>query len=155
MATETGDGSTGESEDGTGEPVEPDSQTGTTSTDEAPLTGNPASETGTDDELADEEAFDQFTRSVLVTTIATMFGLVAGIVSMLGATSQVGSVPQTDELLGVAILVAAVFVQFPIYSVLGLNPEDFETKTQIYVFVMTFFMWFITWTVLLTTRAFL
>jgi hypothetical protein len=122
---------------------------------DTPLGGDTASDTGTDEAEESDEAYDQFTRSVLVTTCATLLGLGAGIASTLFATEMVGSTPQPDDLLGVAILMAAVFVQFPLYSVIGLEPEDFGTKTQLYVFAMTFFMWFISWTVLLTTGGLL
>ncbi len=145
MSTETSDGSAGETEslaDDAG------------STDDAPLTGDSASESET---ATDEsgERFDDFTRSVFVTTTATMLGVVAGIASMLFATTEVGSTVEPDNLVGVAILVGAVAAQFPIYSIAGLEPDEFDTKTQLYVFAMTFFTWFITWSVLLTTNGLL
>jgi hypothetical protein len=138
MATETGDGTPEESAE---------------SGEEAPLTGDTSSETETGEE--NDGAYSQFTRSVVVTSSSTLLGMVAGIASTLFATEMVGSTPQPDSLFGFGIMMAAVFAQFPLYSVIGLNPEEFETKTQLYVFAMTFFMWFITWTVLLTTRGLL
>jgi hypothetical protein len=148
MATETGEGTPEESaESGS------DSSADVSPADEAPLTGDAAPDTGAEEES--DGTYSQFTRSVLVTSSSTLLGMVAGIASTLFATEMVGSTPQPDSLLGFGIMMAAVFAQFPLYSVIGLEPEEFETKTQLYVFAMTFFMWFITWTVLLTTRGLL
>jgi hypothetical protein len=148
MATETGEGTPEESTDA-------DDPGDVAPEEDAPLTGDPASGTGTDGETEREEAYSQFTRSVIVTVSATLFGLAAGIGATLFATEMVGSTPQPQDLSGVAILAACVLAQYPLYSALGLEPENFETKTNLYVFAMTFFMWFITWTLLLTTRGLL
>ena len=148
MATETGEGTPDESDDA-------DQAGDVTPADDAPLTGETAPDTGTDDETESETEYDQFTRSVVVTVSATLLGLAAGVGSTLFATDVTGATPQPDSLLGFGILMTAVFVQFPLYSVVGYDPEEFATKTQLYVFAMTFFMWFITWTVLLTTRGLL
>jgi hypothetical protein len=148
MATETGEGTPEESAESGG-----DGSADVPATDEAPLTGDAGSETAAETES--DGTYSQFTRSVIVTSSATLLGMVAGIASALFATEVVGSTPQPDSLLGFAIMMATVFAQFPLYSVIGLEPEEFDTKTQLYVFAMTFFMWFITWTVLLTTRGLL
>jgi len=156
MATESDEGAADETEADGGA----GSSAGTAQaedTAEAPLSGA----TGTDDAEAEPDAdesegpFSDFMRSVIVTTCATLLGMFAGIASMLVATTQVGAEPEPDNLLGFAILMVAVFVQFPLYSILGMDPEEFDTKTQLYVFAMTLFMWFITWTVLLTTGGLL
>lgn len=169
MATETGDeavddsaaepedpATDGESEDSTaGETA--DSTAGETtdvatggSTDTA-AGGSPAG--GSDDDAGGR--FDQFTRSVLVTTTATLLGVAAGVVSTLVATGTAGGTPEPDNVLGFLILLVTVVVQFPLYSALGIDTDDFGTKTQLYIFAMTFFTWFITWTVLLTTGGLL
>jgi len=146
MATETGEGRPEESaESGS------NGSTDVSPTDEAPLTGDAGSETETDS----DGNYSQFARSVIVTVSATLLGMGAGIASGLFATDVVGSAPQPDSLLGFAIMMTTVFAQFPLYALIGLKPEEFSTKTQLYVFAMTFFMWFITWTVLLTTRGLL
>ena len=155
-----------ESDEGSAEDTEADggagSSSGTASVGEeaeAPLSGmtgeddHDTLESEPDDESENE--FSDFMRSVIVTTCASLLGMLAGIAAMLFATTQVGAEPETDNLLGFAILMGAVFVQFPLYSILGMEPEEFGTKTQLYVFAMTLFMWFITWTVLLTTGALL
>jgi len=160
MATETGDEAVDDptdpkepaTEEGSDDPTAGESTDATTgeSTDAA-TGGSPAG--GSDDEAGGR--FDQFTRSVLVTTTATLLGVVAGIVSMLVATGTTGGTPDPDNILGFLVLLVTVVVQFPLYSALGIDTDDFGTKTQLYVFAMTFFTWFITWTILLTTGGLL
>jgi len=148
MATETGDGP-----DDVDDPAETgaDSPSNGTTAEETPLTGETTAETDT----SEDEGYDQFTRSVIVTTCATLLGVFAGIASTLFATEMVGSTPQPDDLLGMIILVVSVGVQFPLYAAIGIDSSEFSTKTQLYVFAMTFFTWFITWSIMLTTRGLL
>lgn len=156
MATETGDEAVDDP------PADPedmaeggsdDSTAGETAAGE-PTEGADAATAG---ESADDTGgrFDQFTRSVLVTTTATLLGVAAGIVSGLVATGTGGTIPEPDSFRGFLVLLGAVVVQFPLYSAVGIDTDDFGTKTQLYIFAMTFFTWFITWTVLLTTGALL
>ena len=51
---------------------------------------------------------------------------------------------------GMAIVAGFVFVQLPVLQALGIDVEDFSTKDHLYVLFMTFSMWFVTWTILLT-----
>ncbi len=149
MATETGEGP-----DDVEDPADTgaDSPSDAAASEEAPLTGDATAATDTSE---DEEGYDQFTRSVIVTTCATLLGVFAGIASTLFATEMVGSTPQPDDLLGMIILVVSVGVQFPLYAAIGIDSSEFSTKTQLYVFAMTFFTWFITWSIMLTTRGLL
>jgi hypothetical protein len=151
MATETGEGP-----DDVDDPAEAgaDSPSDGTATEEAPLTGDATAETDTDEDETDRN-YDQFTRSIVVTTCATLLGVVAGIASTLFATGMVGSSPQLGDLVGTIILVVSVGVQFPLYAAIGIDSSEFSTKTQLYVFAMTFFTWFITWSIMLTTRGLL
>ncbi|PSQ49010.1 hypothetical protein BRD15_04350, partial [Halobacteriales archaeon SW_6_65_15] len=55
----------------------------------------------------------------------------------------------TDRL-GLGIMGAFVFAQYPVLQVLGIDIEDFSTKDHLYVLFMTFSLWFVTWTILLT-----
>ncbi|ERH10291.1 MAG: hypothetical protein J07HX64_02063 [halophilic archaeon J07HX64] len=152
MATETGEGP-----DDVDDPANTgaDSPSNGTVTEEAPLTGDASAETDTDEDEDTDKEYDQFTRSVIVTTCATLLGVSAGIASTLFATEMVGSTPQPDDLLGMIILVVSVVAQFPLYSAIGIDSSEFSTKTQLYVFAMTFFTWFITWAIMLTTRGLL
>jgi len=90
-------------------------------------------------------------RGVTVTALACLAGVVAAVVS---ATVADGP---TDTL-GVYVLAAAVVVQFPVHRVLemagmDLDVDDFGPKDYLYVAFMTFALWFVCWTILLTTGA--
>lgn len=89
------------------------------------------------------EAVSAHVRGVTVTTVATVFGMLAGTASAL-VTAGAG------DTLGLAVLGIAVLVQFPLLGLLGIDVSEFSTKDRIYVAFMTFSMWFITWGVLLT-----
>jgi len=87
-----------------------------------------------------------YIRSITVTTVATLAGIGAGI-----GTHVIVAGP--SDTIGLAVLVAAIVVQFPIYRVVGIDTSDFSAKDQIYVGFMTFVLWFVSWTILLTTGA--
>lgn len=95
---------------------------------------------------ADDEPYSQYQRSVIVTTCATLLGIAAGIASAL-----YGGDPQ--GMTGLLIVFAAVVVQFPFYRLIGMDVDDFGMKGQIYIFFMTFVLWFISWSLILTTGA--
>ena len=83
-------------------------------------------------------------RGITVTSVATLAGVAAALVSsaFLGTAAK--------DQLGLAVVAAFVFVQLPVLQVLGIDVEDFSTKDHLYVLFMTFSMWFVTWTILLT-----
>jgi hypothetical protein len=90
-------------------------------------------------------------RSVTVTAIACLAGLVAAVVS---ATVAAGA----SDILGVYVLAGAVIVQFPLFRLIEmagieLNIEDFGAKDYLYIAFMTFALWFVSWAILLTTEA--
>ena len=90
-------------------------------------------------------------RGVTVTALACLAGVVAAVVSAAVASGA------TDTL-GVYVLAAAVIVQFPLHRVLEqagveLDVDDFGPKDYLYVAFMTFALWFVCWTILLTTGA--
>jgi hypothetical protein len=136
MATETGEG-TAESE------TEADA-TPPAETDDDASTGS-----GEDTSTGSGQGFSQHARSITVTTTATMLGVLTGVVSTLVAT-QDGS---PDSMLGFLLVVGAVVVQLPFYSIIGIDTDSFETKDQLYIFAMTFILWFVTWSIFLTTGA--
>ena len=90
-------------------------------------------------------------RGVTVTALACLAGVLAAVVSSAVASGA-------SDTLGVYVLAAAVLVQFPVLTVLekagvDLDVEDFGPKDYLYVAFMTFALWFVCWTVLLTTGA--
>jgi hypothetical protein len=93
------------------------------------------------------DGFSPHLRGVTVTTIATVSGILAGVVAGAVATGA-------SDMIGLAVLGAAIVVQFPVFYAIGLDVGDFSTKDQIYVGFMTFVMWFISWGILLTVGAF-
>ncbi len=93
-----------------------------------------------------EERSDHI-RGVTVTAISCLFGIAAALVSSY-ATAGAGS-PAEDPL-GVWILGAFVVIQFPLLNITGLKPE-FSIKDYLYIFFMTFALWFVSWTILLTS----
>lgn len=97
--------------------------------------------------MATEQASERrssHVRGITVTAVATLAGIAAAFVSAayLGTSA-------TDQL-GLAIVAGFVFVQLPILRALGVDVEDFSTKDHLYVLFMTFSLWFVTWTILLT-----
>lgn len=103
-----------------------------------------STETTTDED--ESSGYSQYARSVIVTTGATLSGV---LVAFLTALSGVD--PQSNTIL--LPVAAAVIIQFPIYRVVGLDVDDFGTKGKLYIGLMTFILWFLTWGVLLTTSA--
>lgn len=90
--------------------------------------------------------FSPHLRGVTVTTISTLLGTVAGVLS-----AVVASGPQ--DVIGLALVAGAVAVQIPIFKAIGIDVEDFSKKDYLYVAFMTFVLWFITWGILLTAGA--
>jgi len=83
-------------------------------------------------------------RGITVTAVATLAGVAAAVVS----SAYLGTAAKDQ--LGLVIVGAFVFAQLPILHVLGIDVNDFSTKDHLYVLFMTFSLWFVTWTILLT-----
>lgn len=83
-------------------------------------------------------------RGLTVTTLACVLGIAAGVVAAAVAASP-------SDMVGAYALLAAVAVQFPVLRVAGIEVEDFSPKDYLYVVFMTFALWFVTWTIFLTT----
>jgi hypothetical protein len=86
-------------------------------------------------------------RGVTVTTVSTVAGILAGVASALLAA---GPKDQT----GLFLAVAAMVLQVPVLYTAGVDVRDFGLKDNLYVAFMTFSLWFVTWTILLTAGAF-
>lgn len=85
-------------------------------------------------------------RGVKVTAFSCVVGIAAAIVSWAVTRGVLASLPQRA---GVAILVFSIAAQRPFLPRLG--KHEMSKKDWLYVAFMTFDLWFITWTVLLTT----
>lgn len=87
-------------------------------------------------------------RGVTVTTSACLAGLVAALAS----AALVGTTPEAaTSLRPLLLLGGAIFVQFPILNLIGVDVGEFGLKDNLYISFMTFCLWFITYAVLLTT----
>ncbi len=88
-------------------------------------------------------------RGVTVTAIACLAGVLAAL-----ASTVVASEPA--DTLALYILVGAIIGQFPLLQVLDsigieVDVDEFGAKDYLYVAFMTFALWFVCWTILLTT----
>jgi hypothetical protein len=95
-------------------------------------------------------------RGLTVTTLASIAGILAAIGS---SVVTAGAADPATSTTGTFVVVAAVLVQFPILEALGraglvaVDVQDFGAKDYLYVVFMTFSLWFVSWTVLLTTET--
>lgn len=105
-----------------------------------------AGESSVEGDVEESGGYSDYIRKVGVTTGATLSGIAAGIVSSQFATSA-------GDRTALMVLAAAIFVQFPLYRLIGMDMDEFTTKSRIYIVFMTFVLWFISWGVLLTTGA--
>ena len=89
-------------------------------------------------------------RGITVTTLACLSGIAAGVVSgvVLGTQEAAASDP-----IGVVIMAAFIFVQYPILKLIGVDVGEFGIKDNLFLSFMTFTLWFITFTLLLTSEV--
>lgn len=85
-------------------------------------------------------------RSLKVTATASIGGVIAGVITPSIATSP------TDNL-GLVVVVGAILIELAVMKLLRVDVQNFSTKDQLYIVFMTFTLWFITWTILLTTNT--
>jgi len=83
-------------------------------------------------------------RSVTITAIASLGGVIAGVGSFFAASTATDTV-------AVLILVVALLAEQGLMKLLGIDVEEFSAKDNLYVVFETFAFWFITWGVLLST----
>ena len=86
-------------------------------------------------------------RSVTVTTLASVMGIVTALVSEFGLQAE----PTADTT--IFVLLAAIAIQVPILKVVGVDIDDFSTKDYLFIAFMTFSLWFISWTLILTAAT--
>jgi hypothetical protein len=102
-------------------------------------------EAGTEAESEAADRRQSHIRSLVVTATATLGGAIAGT-----ATFYVAQGPNDN--LGLGVLAIAILLEMGAMKVMGVDVGDFSTKDQLYVVFMTFSMWFVVWTILLTTH---
>lgn len=104
----------------------------------------------TDGGAADTDSGAAHRRSLVVTTIATLGGLLAGVISSMVASGATPALQATDTV-GFLVLAGVVGVEYALMYLAGVDVTDFSTKDNLYVVFMTFSLWFVSWTILLTT----
>ena len=69
-----------------------------------------------------------------------------------GVASTEVAASATDQ--GALLVVGgALLLELVVMQVLGVDVREFSTKDQLYVLFMTFSMWYVAWTILLSTGA--
>ena len=86
-------------------------------------------------------------RSLRATGTSTIVGIVAALVTHLLSSGP------SDILFSIPILIASLFLGLGIMQLLGVNVSAFSKKDHFYVSFMTFTMWVVTWTLLLTANV--
>lgn len=87
------------------------------------------------------------------TLAACFLGILAGWLSfVLGGTPN-ASMVQPNALLGLVVLAAAIVVQRHLFILLRIDTPPLATKDWFYQGFMTFALWFVTQTIVLTTSA--
>jgi len=100
--------------------------------------------------MAMDEDRRQHIRAIVITSGSTLAGVVAAFVSsvMTAGLEPAEAATNTSALF---VVLAVVALQLPIYQYFF---EDFgEGRDLLYVAVMTFCLWFISWSILLATQA--
>jgi hypothetical protein len=85
-----------------------------------------------------------------VTTVACLAGVIAALASasIVGTDAAAAANQRTVVFMSVAIV-----AQFPVFRVIGIDVTDFGIKDYLYVGFMTFALWFITFSILLTEQV--
>ena len=89
-------------------------------------------------------------RGVTVTTSACLAGIIAAVVSAFVFGTDASAATGLQPLV---VLAAAVFAQFPLLRLVGVDVADFGIKDNLYITFMTFCLWVITYAVLLTSAV--
>jgi len=83
-------------------------------------------------------------KSIVVTATASLAGVAAGV-----ASDAVASGP--GDTVSLAVYAAFAFAGLLVMRVAGVDVSDFGIKDNLYVFFMTFALWFVTWGILLNS----
>lgn len=89
-----------------------------------------------------EDKREAHIRGIKVTAFSSILGILAGVASWF--LMQAGF----DQIFGVYVLMIAIALQQPFLPYLG--KDEMSTKDWLYVGFMTFDLWFVSWTILLT-----
>jgi len=97
------------------------------------------------------EGMDSHLRSITVTSLASIGGIVAAFTSSAmtaGMAAGEAAMYQPAQL----VVLAVVLVQIPLYRVMGVYGEDGPgAKDYLFIAFMTFSLWFVVWGIMLET----
>ncbi len=97
------------------------------------------------------EKKEQHIKRVKRTLIACIMGFFAGVLSfLLGGVPDAAGV-QPNTFLAILLLMAGIVFQKHIFMLIGIDLAELGKKDWFYQGFMTFALWIITWTILLTT----
>lgn len=98
-----------------------------------------------------QEKFQAHRERILRTVVACFMGIVAGVLSFAfaGPVDPVSSV-QPNDLLGWLILLAFIVFQKYVFIAIRIDFTTLTAKDWFYQAFMTFSLWFISWTLLLS-----
>jgi uncharacterized membrane protein YgaE (UPF0421/DUF939 family) len=92
-------------------------------------------------------------RRIIRTLIACFLGMITGYISFVVGGTPDANLIQPNLLLEILILMAGVVVQKHVMVLLRIDPSKLASKDWFYQSFMTFALWFITLTILLTTSV--
>ncbi|HJJ89495.1 MAG TPA: 4Fe-4S binding protein [Methanocorpusculum sp.] len=94
----------------------------------------------------------EHSKRVIRTLIACVFGMVAGVVSYFTAgTPNLETGTQAVPFIGLLILLVAIILQRTLFILIRIDLSSLNKKDWFYQAFMTFSMWYISWTVVLST----
>jgi hypothetical protein len=94
----------------------------------------------------------EHTDRILRTLVACFMGILVGILSFyLSGTPDPVSGLQPNGIIGLLLLMAGIVFQKHVFMLIGIDYMDLTGKDWFYQSFMTFALWFMTWTLLLTT----
>jgi len=103
--------------------------------------------------LTREEKQAAHVQRITRTTVACVAGLLSGVLSFLLAGSPNAAGIQPGVSTGILLLAAGIAVQRYVFPLLGADTPSLTTKDWFFQGFMTFSLWFISWTVLLSAAV--
>ncbi len=102
-------------------------------------------------EQAESEEMDSHLRSITVTSLASIGGIAAALVSS-AMTADMAPADAAMHQPAQAIVLVVVLVQIPLYRAIGAYGEEGPgIKDYLFIAFMTFALWFVTWGIMLET----
>jgi len=85
------------------------------------------------------------------TLIACLLGMATGVISFLSGGTPNAQGLQNNALLGFMLMLAGIVIQKHIFILLHMDTSKLGAKDWFYQGFMTFALWFMTWTILLSS----